>query len=200
MSYVSHTLSSASLQSELEQQHRVELESIRSDREREREDWGREHRQMQSQREKEVSIHQPTHQPETIPPWPQVSQYRRQLEEAEREARRASEELSVTRTSLHGLKEESSLFRKQLELRSQELVSAKREAANILRCVCERERGRKLWCVCFLRCREQELSSAHHGEVEALASQYSQQSQLLLNNFNRVKRTMRAEIAQLQRQ
>ena len=67
-------------------------------------------------------------------------------------------------------------------------------------CVCVCERERKLWCVCFLRCREQQLSSVHHGEVEALASQYSQQSQLLLNNFNRIKRTMRAEIAQLQRQ
>ena len=49
------------------------------------------------------------------------------------------------------------------------------------------------------RCREQELSSLHHAEVEGLASQYSQQMQLLLANFNKAKKVMTAEIGQLQR-
>lgn len=63
----------------------------------------------------------------------QISDHRWQWEEAQRERQRVSEYLSATRLSLHSLQEEASLLRKELELRSQELMSAKREAANILR-------------------------------------------------------------------
>ena len=55
--------------------------------------------------------------------------------------------------------------------------------------------GLGLWC----RRREQELSSIHHAEVEGLASQYSQQTQLMLANFNKAKKVMTAEMAHLQR-
>ena len=58
-------------------------------------------------------------------------------------------------------------------------------------------RGRVLF---LCSCREQELSSAHHAELEALASQYRQQTQLLLNDFNKAKQMMTTKIAQLQRQ
>ena len=62
-----------------------------------------------------------------------MSDYRHQLEEVKREAERGSHELSHTRGSLHSLKEEAALLRKQLEVRSQELISTKRQADNILR-------------------------------------------------------------------
>ena len=50
------------------------------------------------------------------------------------------------------------------------------------------------------RCREQELNSSHHAEIESVASQYRQQTQLLLNDFNKAKKMMTSKIAQLQRQ
>ena len=61
-----------------------------------------------------------------------------------------------------------------------------------------REEAVRLGCV-VCRCREQELSSIHHAEVESLASQYSQQTQLMLANFNKAKKVMTSEIGQLQR-
>ena len=50
------------------------------------------------------------------------------------------------------------------------------------------------------RCREQELVSSHHAEVESISSQYRQQTQLLLNDFNKAKKMMTSKISQLQRQ
>ena len=50
------------------------------------------------------------------------------------------------------------------------------------------------------RCREQELVSSHHAEVESMSSQYRQQTQLLLNDFNKAKKMMTSKISQLQRQ
>ena len=63
----------------------------------------------------------------------QVSETRRRLEESQKETQRVSGDLTATRLSLHTAQEKASLLRKQFELRSQELVSSKREAANILR-------------------------------------------------------------------
>ena len=55
-------------------------------------------------------------------------------------------------------------------------------------------------CIFSCSCREQELTSAHHAEVESLSSQYRQQTQLLLSDFNKAKKMMTTKIAQLQRQ
>ena len=52
-----------------------------------------------------------------------------------------------------------------------------------------------VWC----RCREQELSSRHHAEVEKMTSQYRQQTQLLLADFNKAKKMMSSKMAELQR-
>ena len=57
----------------------------------------------------------------------------RQVEEAREEVERRSHDLSRTRDSLDSITVETTQLRKQLEVRVQELESAKRQASNIMR-------------------------------------------------------------------
>ena len=48
--------------------------------------------------------------------------------------------------------------------------------------------------------REQQLSAAHHAEVDSLSSQHRHQTQLLLADFNKAKEMLNARIMELEKQ
>lgn len=76
---------------------------------------------------------------------------------------------------------EVSSVKKELEVKHQELVNARKEAKD------------------QLRLQEQQFNSTHHVEMESLQSQYKHQSQIFLNEFNKAKELLNRKLHDAER-